>query len=334
MPLPSSRICGNILSYGTNGALKYSDSTTQTTSGVEFPFSQGPPNLLIQNPSGVILHDTRTVNGYADMRGKLFLGIHSLTAAYSTSLDTNAYVVTDSTGLFKLSSVGNSTLLFPIGTRDAYAPIWIKNSGALDTIGVRVADDAGKPVGGGRVKAKWEISENTPGDGNYTIRVGWMRKLEDSIFYNSSLSNWRIFRLSDTTQIASTGYSKPTMPGGRSIQHASITTLDMFTVGTFTNLTDVEESPMDVPVEFSLKQNYPNPFNPSTTIRYELPKASHVTLTVYDLLGREVATLVNDVEEPGYKSVQWDASRFSSGVYFCRLTAGEFIQTRKLLLVR
>ena len=108
----------------------------------------------------------------------------------------------------------------------------------------------------------------------------------------------------------------------------------MFTVGTFTSLTDVEESPMDIPVESSLKQNYPNPFNPSTTIRYELPKASHVTLTVYDLLGREVATLVNDVEEPGYKSVQWDASRFSSGVYFCRLTAGEFIQTRKLLLVR
>jgi hypothetical protein len=89
-----------------------------------------------------------------------------------------------------------------------------------------------------------------------------------------------------------------------------------------------------VPKEFVLGQNYPNPFNPSTTIHYELPSASHVTLTVYDVLGREVTTLVSGAEEPGYKSVHWDASAVASGVYLCRLTAGEFVATKKLVLLR
>jgi len=89
-----------------------------------------------------------------------------------------------------------------------------------------------------------------------------------------------------------------------------------------------------LPAQFALKQNYPNPFNPSTTIKYELPKASHVTLTVYDLLGREVARLVNDLEEPGYKTVEWNGGELASGVYFYRLQAGDCVQTRKLLVLR
>ena len=89
-----------------------------------------------------------------------------------------------------------------------------------------------------------------------------------------------------------------------------------------------------IPREFALHQNYPNPFNPSTTIKYELPQPSHVTLTVYDLLGREVATLVNVGEEPGYKSVKWNAVGVSTGVYFCRLSAGNFVQTKKMLLLK
>jgi hypothetical protein len=97
--------------------------------------------------------------------------------------------------------------------------------------------------------------------------------------------------------------------------------------------TDVQ-IPSRVPKSFGLLQNYPNPFNPSTTIRYELPRTSHVTLTVYDLLGREVATLVDGLEEPGYKSVQFNAGNLASGVYLYRLTAGDFVQTRKLLVLK
>jgi hypothetical protein len=89
-----------------------------------------------------------------------------------------------------------------------------------------------------------------------------------------------------------------------------------------------------IPVEFRLDQNYPNPFNPSTTIRYGLPNRSQVTLTVFNTLGQQVATLVNGEQEAGYHEVRFDAGGLSSGVYFYRLQAGNFVETRKLLLVR
>jgi len=88
------------------------------------------------------------------------------------------------------------------------------------------------------------------------------------------------------------------------------------------------------PKEFGLSQNYPNPFNPSTTISYQLPAVSHVALKVYDALGREVATLVNEVKWAGSYEVKFDASNLPSGVYFYRLTAGNFVATKKLLLVK
>jgi hypothetical protein len=88
------------------------------------------------------------------------------------------------------------------------------------------------------------------------------------------------------------------------------------------------------PTSIQLLQNYPNPFNPSTNINYQLPVAKDIKLVVFDVLGKEVATLVDGVEEPGYKSVKWDASGVASGMYFYRLQAGEFVQTRKLLLLR
>jgi hypothetical protein len=88
------------------------------------------------------------------------------------------------------------------------------------------------------------------------------------------------------------------------------------------------------PLSLNLYQNYPNPFNPSTTISYQLAARNHVTLKVFDMLGREVAVLVNRIEEPGDKSVMFDASRLPSGMYFYRLSAGSFVQTKKLLLLK
>jgi hypothetical protein len=91
---------------------------------------------------------------------------------------------------------------------------------------------------------------------------------------------------------------------------------------------------VQLPVQFSLSQNYPNPFNPLTTIKYGLPTDEHVTLKVYDILGREVHTLVNEVVKAGYQQVSFDASQFSSGVYFYRLDAGSFTRVKKLLLLK
>ncbi|HTY59788.1 MAG TPA: T9SS type A sorting domain-containing protein, partial [Bacteroidota bacterium] len=85
---------------------------------------------------------------------------------------------------------------------------------------------------------------------------------------------------------------------------------------------------------FSLEQNYPNPFNPSTTIRYNVAHRTHVTLTVFDILGEKVATLVNGVQEPGQHYVRFDAAGLASGAYFYRLQADGFVKTGQLHLVR
>jgi len=98
--------------------------------------------------------------------------------------------------------------------------------------------------------------------------------------------------------------------------------------------TDVEQGSGTIPLTTSLEQNYPNPFNPSTTIRYALPSRSHVTLVVFNTLGQQVATLVQGEMEAGQHLVTFNASDLSSGVYFCRLQAGDFVQTRKMLLTR
>jgi hypothetical protein len=89
-----------------------------------------------------------------------------------------------------------------------------------------------------------------------------------------------------------------------------------------------------VPTRYDLSQNYPNPFNPTTTIKFELPKSSFVTLSVYDVLGREVSTLVNEWREAGVHEVKFDAAKLASGMYLYRLQAGPFTQTKKLLLLR
>jgi photosystem II stability/assembly factor-like uncharacterized protein len=85
---------------------------------------------------------------------------------------------------------------------------------------------------------------------------------------------------------------------------------------------------------YILFQNYPNPFNPSTTIRYTVPSRTHVTLAVFNTLGQQVATLVNESQETGYHDVRFDGSSLSSGVYFYRLQAGTYMETKKLLLIR
>ncbi len=89
-----------------------------------------------------------------------------------------------------------------------------------------------------------------------------------------------------------------------------------------------------IPVEFSLSQNYPNPFNPTTTIKFGVPKEVKVVLKIYDILGKEIATIVNQKMEPGYYQYEWNGTAFASGVYFYRLDAGSFVKIKKMVLIR
>jgi len=114
-------------------------------------------------------------------------------------------------------------------------------------------------------------------------------------------------------------------PNGTPVHIRTIT----FLITTFLSVVNNQ-----VPAEFSLMQNYPNPFNPSTTIQYSIAKPGNIKIVVYDISGREVETLVNEQTQAGTFEIKWDASEISSGVYFYKITAGEFIQTKKMLLIK
>ena len=99
-------------------------------------------------------------------------------------------------------------------------------------------------------------------------------------------------------------------------------------------VTDVNENNILLPTEFSLSQNYPNPFNPTTSIQYAISSRQLVQLKVYDILGSEVATLVNQEQSVGNYKVDFNASHLSSGVYFYQIKAGEFVQSKKMILIK
>ena len=104
-------------------------------------------------------------------------------------------------------------------------------------------------------------------------------------------------------------------------------------------MTGVARTAESLPADFFLAQNYPNPFNPSTTIEYDLPKASHIQLTIYDMLGRHIKQLVNAQRPAGRYSISWDGTEESgrpvaAGLYFCRMEADGYSDVVKMALVR
>jgi hypothetical protein len=97
--------------------------------------------------------------------------------------------------------------------------------------------------------------------------------------------------------------------------------------------TSVEDDLIE-PNVFSLEPNYPNPFNPATNIRFSIPVATHVTLTIFDSIGNEITTLIDETKNAGTYNLKWDASGFSSGIYLYKLSSDQFVDVRKMLLIK
>jgi hypothetical protein len=120
---------------------------------------------------------------------------------------------------------------------------------------------------------------------------------------------------------------------GQKIGPAAVSLGEKYFTGQVTGVRD-NRTDGNVPLTWKLEQNYPNPFNPTTTFEFRISKFEFVSFKVYDVLGREVATLVNEMKSPGTYSVQWDAHGLASGVYFYRIQAGTFSATRSLMLLK
>lgn len=137
--------------------------------------------------------------------------------------------------------------------------------------------------------------------------------------------------------------SVPGLTGGSNIyvgfrEHVSDNLADGDVIGIdlvqLVGLVGIENQNNQNPTEYSLKQNYPNPFNPSTEIVFALPQSEFVTLKVYDILGNEVASVVNEYRLKGTHTVKFDASKLSSGMYFYKIQAGDFSDTKKMTLIK
>jgi hypothetical protein len=152
-----------------------------------------------------------------------------------------------------------------------------------------------------------------------------------TVLGNRQYQSGRVFGF-DTAGPNITSRSGITSISGNQFRY-SIPPLSVYHLVLSTASAAVEEEPIALS-HFRLEQNYPNPFNPTTVVGYQLPAVSKVRLVVYDLLGHEVSTLVNEVKQPGTYSVQFNASSLSSGVYFYRLHAGDYVATKRLVLVR
>ncbi|MHB2156401.1 T9SS type A sorting domain-containing protein [Calditrichota bacterium GD2] len=109
---------------------------------------------------------------------------------------------------------------------------------------------------------------------------------------------------------------------------------DFWTFTFDTVKTAINDNQNNIPNNFVLSQNYPNPFNPTTTIKYGIPRSVHVTIEIYNLLGQRVDVLINQKKNAGYYQLQWDGSHLASGIYFYRMSAGEYVEMKKLLLLK
>jgi hypothetical protein len=224
------------------------------------------------------------------------------------------------TGYTASSGAGLDDMLL-IKTDSAGTAVWTRTFGGT---GRDYGNALEKTADGGYIIAGYTLSYGAGGDDVWLVKTDANGTLRWSATYGGTASDVGY----DVKQTFDGGYvvAGHTLSSGAGVH-------DVWLIRVNPELTE-SVGPTEGVHDFRLLQNYPNPFNPSTTISYSLPRSAHVRLAVYDLLGRSIVLLVDADEMPGLKSVQFDGRNIPSGVYFCRLQAGGYVATNKILLVR
>lgn len=315
----------------TNGGTNWTQVHTQAGGFFNVIKFQNSNNGFIQgDPVGSRWSLWRTSNGGAtwDSSGLYFAQTGS-EAGWNNSasmIGNNIWFGTNNSRVYYSSNFGTGWLL-------GSAP------GSLNTYSVHFNSlTAGLAGGTAVVKssdngASWSGAITVPGSGN----INGMDGKGSDFWLGRGTGIYRSTDNGDTWNSVHTA--------GGTVNH-----LDFYTEGTCLNgwavgsggsiarmngvLTGVQDPVINVPASFKLNQNYPNPFNPSTTISFDIPKAEVIELKVFDMLGREVATLVNGFRQAGIYRVDFDASALSSGVYIYRIKAGDFVESKKMTLLK
>ena len=247
-------------------------------------------------------------------------------------------ISTDGSGNFVIAWVDDRNFQTLLDTTDIYAQRYSSDGTALGS-NFKVNDDQGSSF-------YWDggPSSSTDGSGNFVITWADWRNGNRDIYAQrytidgSTLgSNFMVINTSEEDQ------SSPDVKlwNGRiyntwADNRAGGTGYDIWAnVLDWNNPVGVEdEETLEIPSAFSLSQNYPNPFNPSTKIRYSIPQSSNVVIKVFDVLGNEIATLVNEEKPVGIYEITWYAESLPSGIYFYRIQTGSFVETKKMVLMK
>lgn len=293
-------------------------------------------NLTKSGGGTLTLNSPAIVNGTLQLgSGKINVGSNNLMigAAGSISGASSAnYIVTNETGSLR-RTVGGANVLFPVGpTGASYNPATVNNAGTSDVFSVRVQRTFDNPPAdtNGVVRRQWTINEDVAGGSNATLIHQWTAADEGSGFIRTNPISIGHYA---GTQWQTTPAAFADLGGNTFTATASgFNSFSAFAVGNDFALPVQGEQ--ELPLTFAVHQNYPNPFNPTTTISFSLPSKLFVRLKVFDALGREVSTLLSEELSAGTYSRQWNAEGLASGVYFYRMQAGNFVETRKLLLLR
>jgi len=182
-------------------------------------------------------------------------------------------------------------------------------------------------AGNQEVRLTWETASETENDHFYLLRSTDQRnfaRASDNIPASNSATGWAYTHVDHQLTNATTYFYKLVDVDINGVENVNDIVVEV-TPSATTNIT---------PDAYALHQNYPNPFNPNTTISYDIKEAGIVTLTIFDILGREVVTLVNTLQQQGFYSVEYDASKLTSGIYFYQLTVNDFVDLKKMVLLK
>ncbi len=318
-------IAGVLVESNPNASYVLNSATAQVT-GAAFPARVA--NLTIDDSLGVTLSDTVMVTGTLLLsKGNLLTTDSSMIAIDTAGVlsRTNNYVIGRLQKQFAIPAAKD----FEVGTANGYSPVLVTvNTGSGPMTVAAVQGWHPNTFDSAKTLAQYWSLAADPGITNADLRFSYLPA--DVNGRDSLYGAWKYTGTGNTW----TPYTSVVDTTAHTVTVAGVTSFSDWTLGE--SPTTSVESPgvASVPNVFYVNQNYPNPFNPTTTISYGIPSADYVTLKVYNLLGQEVATIVDGQQAAGVYTLDFDGSRLPSGVYFYRIQAGTSVGIHRMVLLK